>query len=163
MGFHPFLWKDGVMTDLGTIGSDACSGPLGINSRSQVVGFSGDCVSNGHAWLLENGQIIDLNIFNHPGSGLDKLLLAYNINDSGEIDGLGVPPGVDPGDVFTLGHVFVLIPCDENHDDRECGEDNGKYTIAAPHATPVLRDSPSRTQPLSLQRRMSSIDLPALQ
>ena len=123
IGFHPFLWKDGVMTDLGTIGSDACSGPLGINSRSQVVGFSGDCVSNGHAWLWENGQIIDLNIFNRPGSGFDRLLLAYNINDSGEIDGLGVPPGVDPQDVFTLGHVFALIPCDDKHDDGEGCED----------------------------------------
>ena len=80
-----------------------------------MVGFSGDCISNGHAWLWENGQIIDLNIFNHPSSGLDKLLLAYNINDGGEIDGLGVPPGVNPADVFTLGHVFVLIPCDDNH------------------------------------------------
>jgi len=114
--FHAFLWRRGVMTDLGTVGGDACSGSLGLDSETQVVGFSSvDCAVNSHAFLWEDGQIIDLNIFNHPGSGLDKLLLAYNINDRGEIDGLGVPPGVNPGDVFNLGHVFVLIPCDENH------------------------------------------------
>jgi probable HAF family extracellular repeat protein len=140
MGFHPFLWKNGVMTDLGTIGSDPCSSPLGINSRSQVVGFSGDCVSNGHAWLWENGQIIDLNIFNHPSSGLDKLLLAYNINDGGEIDGLGVPPGVNPADVFTLGHVFVLIPCDDNHP-----------SVEGCDYTPVNATTVAQTQPTARQ------------
>src|SRR6202011_3847611 len=79
MGFHPFLWKNGVMTDLGAVGSDGCASPNGINSKGQVVGGSGDCAldASSKAVLWENGQIIDLNIFNYPGSGLQQLMGAY--------------------------------------------------------------------------------------
>ena len=112
-----------------------------------MVGFSGDCNVNLHAWLWENGHIIDLNIFNHPGSGLQQLLLAYNINDSGEIDGLGVPPGVNPGDVFTLGHVFVLIPCDENHP----GVEGCDYSMVDTTALPQIPASPGASSPTSVR------------
>jgi probable HAF family extracellular repeat protein len=154
--FHAFLWRRGVMTDLGTVDGDLCSGSLGINSETQVVGFSSvDCAVNSHAFLWEDGQIIDLNIFNHPGSGLQQLLLAYNINDRGEIDGLGVPPGVNPGDVFTLGHVFVLIPCDENHP----GVEGCDYSLVDATALPQIPVSPAASrspgQPFQLPRTRS--------
>lgn len=110
--FQAFLWKHGRMTNLGPPG--VCTSALGINSKDQVVGF---VCGNTAAILWENGQSIDLNAFNYPGSGLQQLDLAYNINDSGEIVGLGVPPGC--GDVFACGHTFVLTPCDDNHDDCE--------------------------------------------
>ena len=35
-----FLWKDGHLTNLGTVRGDACSNALGINSKRQVVGVS---------------------------------------------------------------------------------------------------------------------------
>lgn len=137
--FHAVIWEKGTITDLGTVGGDACSGSLGINSEDQVVGFSSvDCAVNSHAFLWESGHLIDLNIFNYPGSGLDRLLLAYNINDSGEIDGLGVPPGVDPADVFTLGHIFALIPCDGKHrDDEGCQE--ARHENILPQPTTIQR------------------------
>ena len=69
---HAFLWNNGMMSDLGTVGSDPCSGALGINSRHQVVGFSSNCMVNLHAFLWEDGQITDLNVFNRPGSGLQR-------------------------------------------------------------------------------------------
>jgi probable HAF family extracellular repeat protein len=112
-----FLWKDGVLTSLGTVPGDSCSNALGINSRRQVVGVSAETcdyvTDERYVFLWENDQMIDLNIFLPPNSDLQQLTDAYNINDRGEIDGLGIPPGC--GDEFGCGHVFVLIPCDENH------------------------------------------------
>jgi len=39
------------------------------------------------------------------------LAIAFNVDDRGDIAGVGVPPGVGFGDVQTKGHAFVLIPC----------------------------------------------------
>jgi probable HAF family extracellular repeat protein len=129
-GFHAFLWKQEVMTDLTKVSSE-CSMALGINFKSQVVGFTCFEADGGDAVLWDDGQEIDLNIFNHPGSGLQNLQLAYNINDRGEIDGLGVPPGCN--DPFACGHVFVLVPCDDRHrDDEGCNE--GRRTNEMPQA-----------------------------
>jgi probable HAF family extracellular repeat protein len=140
--FHAFFWKRGVMTDLGPPG--ACTEALGINSEDQVVGFT--CVNGlGDAALWENGKFIDLNVFNQSGSGLQQLVLAYNINDRGEIDGLGVPQGCD--DPFSCGHTFVLIPCDAKHRDSDgCKDDNGGKATP-PEASPEARDAPGRNSP----------------
>jgi probable HAF family extracellular repeat protein len=158
--YHAFLWRHGVMTDLGTLGSGSgpCSGALGINSNRQVVGSSGDCLldQTSHAFLWENGQITDLNIFNHPGSGLQQLMLGYNVNDRGEIDGLGVPPGVNPADVFTLGHVFALIPCEGNDD----GCQGGGGENAVPQTNPASSDVLSRKPLQSLMRGMNRYHFP---
>jgi probable HAF family extracellular repeat protein len=136
-----FLWKNGVLTNLGTVRGDSCSNALSINSKRQVVGVSAktcDFVTDErHAFLWENNQMIDLNLFLPPNSDLQQLTDAYNINDRGEIDGLGVPPGC--GDEFSCGHVFVLIPCDENHPDVE-GCDHG----------PVDADAATRESPASV-------------
>jgi hypothetical protein len=61
--------------------------------------------------------MIDLNAAVSPKSTL-QLVTGFNINDRGEILGAGVPPGVPPNtDLF--GHMFLLIPCDEDHPDIE--------------------------------------------
>ncbi len=119
---HGFLWKDGVMTDLGTIGTDQCSRALSINSRSQIVGATAQCGGAfAHGFLWENGgPAIDLNTLVVQGSGL-ALVGPSSINDRGEIAGAGVLPNGDT-------HAFLLIPCDENHP----GECNDYSMIEAP-------------------------------
>jgi probable HAF family extracellular repeat protein len=113
-----FLWKDGVISNVGTLPGNACSAADAINSAGQIVGGSGfndaqffpactDLVE--HAFLWENGIMVDLNAFVPPGSDL-TLNEAVFINDRGEISGFGT---LSNGDT----HAFLLMPC--GRDDAE--------------------------------------------
>jgi probable HAF family extracellular repeat protein len=110
------LWRNGVMTDLGTLPGDSCSNAYYVNLRGQVVGTSEDqqlcsILVGHHAFLWENGgPMIDLNTLIPPGSSLE-LTIAVAINDRGEIAGFGVPVGCSPQDADTCGRAFVLVPC----------------------------------------------------
>ncbi len=118
---HAFLWETGVMTDLGTLTGDRSSGASAINSQGQIVGTScpQSCEKhfNEHAVLWENGSIIDLNRLIRGGHSKLNLVRASNINDRGEIVGIGRPPGC----LFDIacGHAFLLIPCDGNDIDTK--------------------------------------------
>lgn len=78
-----FLWRNGVMTDLGVLPGDCFSGAFGINVRTQITGQSFSCdFSVARAFLWENGDIIDLNQF--VPAGLDLTLTEVEqINDRG--------------------------------------------------------------------------------
>jgi len=91
----PYLWKDGKMTDLGTlggtIGSATCS-----NSRGEFIGqsnLSGDIQT--HAFLWRNGKIHDLGTLGGP------LSEAPWINDSGMIVGSADLPQAGIHDAVT--------------------------------------------------------------
>ena len=62
--------------------------------------------------------MVDLNSFVPANSSLRQLVIAMNINDQGVIYGVSVPAGVRPEDVEASGHVFLLIPCEQ--DEQEC-------------------------------------------
>jgi probable HAF family extracellular repeat protein len=114
--YDAYLWRKGYATDVGHLDGDCASEAWALNRQSQVVGDSFVCAAifQHHAFLWENGSLVDLNSLIPLGSSLE-LVFATSINDRGEIAGNGVPPGVSPGDVFNLGHAFLLVPCDENH------------------------------------------------
>jgi probable HAF family extracellular repeat protein len=137
--FGAFLWKDGVMKDLGRIGSDPCSRARAINSHGQVVGSTSDCVFALHAFLWEHGgPMVDLNQLVQSTSGF-QVLIADNITERGEIAGTGVPAGCD--NVDTCGHVFLMIPCDENHR-GECA-DNSMIEVSTPQASAAATAYPA--------------------
>lgn len=131
---HPFLWKNGVMEDLGTApGIDPLDGggaANGINSKTQIVGISGNCDNSVVvAFLWEKGSMADLNSLVPPNSAV-QLAVGFYINDREEIIALGLLPNGD-------GHMFLLIPCDANHP----GVEGCDYSMADA-ATAVSRPNP---------------------
>ena len=109
---HAFLWRNGVMTDLGTLPGIPNTEANFINAKSQVVGDAFACdFSVFTATLWENGSIVDLNTLVPENTPL-YLFMASFIDDRGQIAALGSLPN---GDM----HAVLLIACDDSHPDVE--------------------------------------------
>jgi probable HAF family extracellular repeat protein len=148
---HAFFWRNGVLTDLGTIGSDTFSVAHSMNAKGQVVGTSGDFAGTPeiHGFLSEQGgPMIDLNKF-VPRSSELIVTDGETINDHGVIAGSGMLPNGD-------FHAIVLIPCGEVSADsdgcREAGEDRDSVqtnSIPFEQSTPKANHRASRPQNLN--------------
>ena len=143
---HAFLWRKGVMTDLGSLGD--YSHATAINSKSQVVGWyyiTGRTEPPfRHAFIWETGgSMVDLNTLIPPNSGLE-LVAADNINERGEIVGVGVPARCFPD---SCGHLFLLIPCAAD-DSQDCADKEQNTSVAVQiEAQPVTLGSTSIQDP----------------
>ena len=83
----PFLWQDGQMTDLGTLGG-SLGYPNAMNNAGQVVGtmnLAGDTTHHGFLW--SQGRLSDLGTFGGDQS------TAWSINDGGDVAGNADVPG----------------------------------------------------------------------
>ena len=81
---HPFLWEDGNMIDLGTLGGTTVAQDPGscVNNRGQVAGAStlpGDSIL--HPFLWEHGVLTDL------GTLGGDFGLVWWLNDAGDVVG----------------------------------------------------------------------------
>jgi probable HAF family extracellular repeat protein len=97
---HAFLYINGIMTDLGTLGGHSYA--YGMNNNGQVVGASytaGDAAL--HAFLYSGAVMIDLNSLIAPASGWE-LVSADDINESGQITGTGF--------INDEAHAFLMTP-----------------------------------------------------
>lgn len=82
-----FLWENGKMIDLGTLGG-SCSGTVKINNRGQIAGSS--TLPDGqpdHPFLWENGRMRDL------GTLGGSFGVANSLNESGDVVGTSTPAG----------------------------------------------------------------------
>jgi probable HAF family extracellular repeat protein len=158
--YRAFLWRHGVMTDLGAVPGDRCGNAYAINARTQVVGANGHCHGYVDAFLWESGSIYNLNDL-VAGPAPLHLVVALYITDDGMIAGAGVPPGVSVYDE-AQAHVFVLVPCRDRceEDDAETraaksvvrGEWLGT-TATNTTAKQEIRGTPERIHQLFVHRR----------
>jgi probable HAF family extracellular repeat protein len=77
---HAFIWEDGTVIDLGTLGG-LFSSARAINKRGQIVGVAEDANGDDRAVLWEDGTITDLGTLGGPSSH------ARGINDRGQLVG----------------------------------------------------------------------------
>lgn len=81
-----FLWHNGQLYDLGTLGG-SISWAYSINNRGQIVGGSTNSEGENRAFLWEDGTLYDLNQYLVNGEDW-KLVWSTDINEQGQIVGV---------------------------------------------------------------------------
>jgi probable HAF family extracellular repeat protein len=137
--FHGFLWtREKHMQDLGTLDSDPASLGLGINDAGFVVGASLDAEFTPRAFVWNDGVMTDLNTLVSGGPSL-YLLMAYDVNNRGDIDGLAVS---SDGQL----HGFLAIPSQVSDKDTMSGNNE-------PRRRPTLTEDAHRLLKQQLAHR----------
>jgi probable HAF family extracellular repeat protein len=78
--FRPFLWQDGNMVALPTLGQTGSNSAQGINDLGHVVGWI-KTANGAHACIWQNGKMFDL----EPLGGTASR--AFAINNQGQVVG----------------------------------------------------------------------------
>lgn len=129
-----FLYRDGVLTDLGATG--AWSEATAINTAGEVVGLS-----NGHAFLYRDGTLRDLGTLGGASS------IAKGINDRGQVVGMasderGVPgPFLYDGTLRALAGPLESAALDINNRGEVIGSAEGTFGYILVHDAATRLDT----------------------
>jgi probable HAF family extracellular repeat protein len=115
-----FVWRNGTMTDIGTLGGPQADA-YAINNLGQIVGFAQTSTDADHGFVYENGKMTDIGLNVFP----------YAINDNGVIVGSG---GCGGAVIITNGvcqNLQNLIPANSGYRLFEAHGINDKGQIMA--------------------------------
>ncbi len=101
-----FLYDGQSLLDLGTLGGES-SYAYGINDLGQVVGSFMTAQGEMHAFLYDESGMHDLNDLFEDLSGWDYLMAAYDINNNGEIVGIGMTNGQQHGFLLSASETIA--------------------------------------------------------
>lgn len=156
---HAAVWKNAAIKDLGSLPGDECAFAYGINAHDQIVGttfsmpsacfWPSESETDMNAALWQKGSVLNLNDAIVSDAPLN-LVIAMDVDDAGDIAGIGVPPGVPVGDLETKGHAFVLIPCDRVGNQKPCGDMVYRRSVVAQGGASSTRSqSPRAFRPMT--------------
>lgn len=98
-----FLWKNGAMTDLGSLGGDY-SYTYGIDDSGRVVGESFNASGTSHAFVWEDGEMTDLGLLWNLG-----VAAAHDVSSRGQIVGSATTPsGIEHAVMWENGTITDL-------------------------------------------------------
>lgn len=139
---RPFLYSNGTMTNLGTLGGNF-GNANGINSAGDVVGIASDVNGVTHAFLWSAGVMQDLGAFPDV-NGFQAYSNAYAINDAGQVVGYSVPGAAtraflwENGMMSDLGDLFGGAGSAAAYDINNFGQEVGQSYLDPNTAQPFL-------------------------
>lgn len=83
--YQPYLWQNGTMLKLPSLGGLSGGVANAVNDTNQVVGSTPISAQIGHAALWQDGQVVDLGTLGAPDAS--RFSSAYGINNAGDIVG----------------------------------------------------------------------------
>ncbi len=127
---HGFLWQNGRMKDLGTLGGNSeATVAQDINEKTQITGSSQNAAGQTNAFLWEAGKMRDLGTL--PGGTGST---AYGINESGQVVGTSRTSADyygqhaflwDNGQMIDLNTVVTNLPPDVSLEQAQAINDEG--------------------------------------
>ena len=103
-GQHGFLYGNGQMTDLGTVGVPYSSATA-VNAAGQVIGTSATSTGSVHGFLGSNGQMTDLGVLGGTDSTGHSSSSAAALNAGGQV--AGTSDAYDAQHTYHGAHAFL--------------------------------------------------------
>jgi probable HAF family extracellular repeat protein len=103
--YHGFIYRDGVLHDIGSLPGSRHTLPAAINDRGVVVGSASSATGQPHAFLYDDGAFKDLGTL----GGSTPYSYATDINSRGTVVGYSSSPAGESAFVYEGGVMRAIV------------------------------------------------------